>query len=132
MRRSATARRDHRSARKDDFDLGELAQPGINLDRTGVLLDDDVMADGEAKPGTFPGWFGCEEWIEHFFPYVGRNARAVVAYPDLHAVTEIPGGCGNDGFIGIVSDRCLTLRRCIEAIRDHIQQNSRNVLRKNI
>jgi len=55
------------------------------------LLDHYVVADGEAKPSAFPGWLCREEGIEHLFPYVGRDASAIVAYPDLHTVAEIPG-----------------------------------------
>ena len=31
-----------------------------------MLLDDDVVTDGEAKPGAFSGGFRCEERVEHF------------------------------------------------------------------
>ena len=54
-----------------------------------MLLDDDVVSDGEAKASTLSGGFGREEGIEHLFLYVRRNAGAVVANPDLYAVAEV-------------------------------------------
>jgi transposase len=54
-----------------------------------MLLDNDVVTDREAEPGAFPGGLGREEGIEHLVFYLGRNAGAVVANPDLHPVAEI-------------------------------------------
>ena len=42
-------------ARQNDPEFGELTGLGIDLDRPGMLLDDDVMAEGQAKPGAFAG-----------------------------------------------------------------------------
>ena len=70
-----------------------------------MLLDDDVVTDGQAKPGSFSGRFGCEERIEHLFLHFGRNARAVVANPDFHTVAEVLGR-GSKGwlvFVAVVS-----------------------------
>jgi hypothetical protein len=53
------------------------------------LFDDDIVADGQAKPGALSRGFSREEGIEHFLLYVGRNARAVVANRDLYAVAEV-------------------------------------------
>ena len=44
-----------------------------------MLLDDDVVTNGEAKARAFSGRFGRKERIEHLFLHVGRNARAIVA-----------------------------------------------------
>jgi hypothetical protein len=44
-----------------------------------MLLDNDVMADREAKAGTLASWLRREERIEQLFPDLGRNAGAVVA-----------------------------------------------------
>ena len=54
-----------------------------------MLLDDDVVSDGQAKASTLASRFCCEEGIEHLFPYFGRNARAVVAYPDFNFVAKV-------------------------------------------
>ena len=61
-----------------------------------MLLDDDVVTDGKAKARAFTGWLGCEERIEHLLLRFGRDAGAVVAYPDLDAVAEA-SGCGSNG-----------------------------------
>jgi hypothetical protein len=49
-----------------------------------MLLDDDVVADGEAQPGTFAGRFRREERVEHLFFHVRWNTGAIVADPDFH------------------------------------------------
>ena len=53
-----------------------------------MLLDDDVMTDGEAEAGAFSGWLGCEEGIEHLFPDLGWNASAIVADRNLYLIAE--------------------------------------------
>ena len=53
-----------------------------------MLFDHDVVADGEPESGAFSSRLGCEERIEHFILHLGRNASAVVADADLHAVPE--------------------------------------------
>jgi hypothetical protein len=77
--------------RQDDPELGELAGLRIDLNRPAMLLDDDVVADREAKPGAFASWLGCEERVEQFVFHLGRNAGAVVANPDLDAIPEALG-----------------------------------------
>ena len=42
-----------------------------------MLLDDDVMADGEAKSGALSGWLGREERIEQLVLHLGRNTGVV-------------------------------------------------------
>ena len=79
-----------------------------------MLLDDDVMADGEAKPGAFSGRFCCEEWIEHLFFHFRRNTGAVVADPDLHAVAQVLGGCDQGWLMAIAFG--VTLARRIETV----------------
>ena len=54
-----------------------------------MLLDNDVMADGEAQPGAFASRLGCKEGIEHLLLHLGRNTGAVVANPDLDAISQI-------------------------------------------
>ena len=41
-------------ARQNDPDFGEFARLRIDLDRAAMLLDDDVVADGKAKPVPSP------------------------------------------------------------------------------
>jgi len=42
-----------RHPRKNYPEFGELAGPGVDLDRSGVLLDDNIVAEGEAKARAF-------------------------------------------------------------------------------
>ena len=56
-----------------------------------MLFDDDVVTDGEPKTCALAGRFRREKRIEHLLLHVRRNTGAVVADPDFHMVTEIPG-----------------------------------------
>src|SRR5262245_2669717 len=39
-----------------DDELGEFAEPGFDVDPAAMLLDDDVVGDGETEPCPFSGW----------------------------------------------------------------------------
>ena len=54
-----------------------------------MLLDDDVVSDGQAKASALSGGFCREEGIEHLFLYFRRNADAVIANPDLDFVAKV-------------------------------------------
>ena len=56
-----------------------------------MLLDDDVVADGEAKTSAFSGRLGCEKRVEHLFFYVRRHTGAVVANSDFHTIAKVFG-----------------------------------------
>ena len=64
-----------------------------------MLLDDDVVTDGKAKARAFSGRLGREERIEHLFLHIGRNAGAVVADADFHAVAEVLGRGSQGGLV---------------------------------
>jgi hypothetical protein len=64
-----------------------------------MLFDNDVVTNGQAESSALPGGFSREEWIEHLLFYIGRNAGAVVANPDLYAVAEVLGGSRKSGLI---------------------------------
>ena len=81
-----------------------------------MLLDDDVMTDGQTEASALSGGFSCEEGIEHLFPDLGRDTHAVVANADLYPVTEIlRSGC-KLRLEAIVNRLSLTLSRRIEPI----------------
>src|SRR5262249_48164806 len=46
---------EHSSAGQSNDDLGELAGLRVDLDRATMLLDDDVVTDGEPEPGSLSG-----------------------------------------------------------------------------
>ena len=56
-----------------------------------MLLDDDVVTDGQTKPRSLADGLGREERIEHLVLDLGRNAGAVIADPDFDAVAEVLG-----------------------------------------
>jgi hypothetical protein len=80
---------EHCGARQNNPDLCELARLCIDFDETGVLLDDDVVADGEAKASAFSSGFGREEGVEHLFFNIGLDASAVIANPDFHTIAKV-------------------------------------------
>ena len=71
--------------------LISVYSPGcvIDLYRPRMLLHDDVVSDGQAKASALSSGFCCEKWIEHLFPYFGRDARAIVANPNLNFLAEV-------------------------------------------
>ena len=71
--------RNNSPTRQNDPDLSVLAGLRIDLDRTAMLLDDDIVADGEAKAGAFSGGLRREEGIENLFLHLRWNAGAIVA-----------------------------------------------------
>src|SRR5262249_18683520 len=55
----------HSNARQNDPDFGERPRLRIDLDCAAMLLNDDVMTDGEAKAGALTCRLRREERIEH-------------------------------------------------------------------
>src|SRR5215475_7230122 len=107
--------------RQDDAELGELAVFRVDVNRAAVLLDNDVMADGETKPSSLTGRLSREERIEYLFQHAGRNAGAVVTNPDLYAVTEVLRRCRKGRLVAHATILLLALGRGIEAVRDEVQ-----------
>ena len=81
-----------------------------------MLLDDDVVTDGQAKPSPFSSRFCREEGIEHLLPDLGRNAGAVVPNPDLYAVAEVLRRSRESGLIAITNVLLFALGRRIKAV----------------
>src|SRR5580704_16981681 len=92
-----------RRARQNNPEFGKLAGFGVDGDRTCMLFHDDVMTDRKPQSGALSSRLGGEERIEHLGLHLGRNARAIVANPDLDAVAEIFCRRREDGFKTIVS-----------------------------
>src|ERR1019366_6619842 len=82
----------------------------------GMLLDNDIVTDGQTKPSSLANGLCREERIKHLFLHLRRNARAVVADPDFDAVAEVLGR-GSKRRLVVASIRFrFTLRRRIEAV----------------
>ena len=81
-----------------------------------MLLDDDVVTDGQAKPGPFAGRLCRKERVEQLLLHLGRDTGAVVADPDFDTVAEVLGR-GSKRWL-VVASICfgLTLRRRVEAV----------------
>src|SRR5262245_14982513 len=107
---------EHSSTGQNNPDFSELAQLRIDFDGAGMLLDDDVMADGEAKAGALSGRFGREERVENLFLHVRRDAGAIIANPDFHTIAKVFGG-GSEGRL-VVAAVCFrsAFGRCMETV----------------
>src|SRR6202043_3052572 len=76
-------------ARQNNPEFGEVARLGVDLYRPAVLLDDDVVTNGQAQPSPFTGRFGREERVEQLLPHLRGYTGAVVAYPDFDPVAKV-------------------------------------------
>ena len=97
-----------------------------------MLLHDYVVSNREAKPGALSGWFGREEGIEHLISDLDRNAGAVIANRDRHAVAKVPRRSRNSRLIAIALILLFALGRRVEAVRDQVQQSPCDLLREYI
>src|SRR5215468_9465890 len=75
--------------RQADRELGIGAGFAFHRDRTAMLLRDDVVADRKPETGAFAGWFGREERLKKTVAVFGRDAGAIVPYPNLDGLAEI-------------------------------------------
>src|SRR5262249_22776544 len=107
-------------ARKNDPKLGVHTGLGVDIDRPAMLLDDDIVADGKAKPGALPGSLVCEKRVEQLLLHRGRNAGAVVADPDFHLIAKAAGRGRKGWLIAIISGLGFPLGRGIKAIGDEV------------
>src|SRR5215471_20857824 len=92
-----------RCSGKDNSEFGKFAGSRIDLNRAGMLLDDDIVADGQAKAGTLAGRLGRKKRVKHLVFHFRRDTGAIVAYPDLYTVTEISGGRSQSGLLAVHS-----------------------------
>lgn len=70
-----------------------------------TLLYDDVVTNGETQAGSFPSWFGGEEWIEHLLLDLGWYASAVIANPDFDPIAEVSCEDSKGWFKAIIARR---------------------------
>ena len=119
-------------SRQDDPKFSELAGLGINLYGPAMLLDDDVVTDGQAQPCPFTGRLCRKERVEQLPLHLRRDAGAVVADRDFHAVTKVLGRSSQRRLA--VASICFrfALRCRVEAIGDQVEQCPRNLLREKI
>src|SRR5262245_8420927 len=118
--------------RQHNPDLGELAGLCVNLNCARMLLDDDVMADGEAEASALSGRFGRKEWLKHLFFHVRRYASAVVTDPDFHTITKVSSrGCERRLVVAPIGFSSAP-GRSIKAVCNQIKKSPPDVLRKNV
>ena len=103
-------------ARQNDPKFGEFAGLRIDLNRPAMLLDDDVVTDGQAQPGPFTGRLGRKERVEQLLLHLGRYAGAVVANPDFDPVAEVLGRGSQRGLVIALIGVHFALGRGVEAV----------------
>ena len=97
-----------------------------------MLLDNDVVADGEAKTSAFSGRFGREKRVEHLFFYVRRHTGAVVANSDFHTIPKVSGRGRESWLVVATLSLCSAPGRSIEAVCNEIKKSPPDVLRENV
>src|SRR6516162_1425042 len=102
-------------ARQSDHENGR-ARLALDVDRAAVLLDYDVVAERQAKPGAFACRLRGEEWIEHFLFDMVRNAGPIVLYRDLDAVPEIASRSSKRRLVARLAPRSPAFRDRVEAV----------------
>src|SRR5580704_14964146 len=105
-----------RRPRQNNPEFRELPGSSVDLYRPGVLLDDDVVTDRQAKARTLARRLGGKKRIEDLFPDFRRNANTIVTYPDLHTVAEALCHSRDGGLEPVAAFLFLTLGSRIEAI----------------
>src|SRR4030095_15348169 len=121
MDRSLPLRKQGSRARQDQPDFREFSQLRIDFDQATMLLDDDVVSDGEPKSGTFAGRLCREKWVKHLLFHLSRNAGPIITDPNFDLVAEI-SGCGEENRLVVTSLCFLALGRRVEAIRDQVEK----------
>src|SRR3974390_2057904 len=97
-----------------------------------MLLHNDVVTDGEAKPGSFSGWLCCEERVEYLFFYFRLDTRAVIPNPDFHTIAKASCRGHQSRFIAIAISLGPTLFFRIKTVRDQVEQHPRELLREDV
>jgi hypothetical protein len=96
-----------------------------------MLLDDDVVRDGEPKSGTITSRLSREKWIEHLLFHLSRNTGSIVTDPNFNAVAEVPG-CGDKDRLVVASLGLLSLARRVEAVRNQVENRPTYLSRKQV
>src|SRR5262245_31177268 len=97
-----------------------------------MLLDNDVVTDGEPESSTFSSGFRGEERVEYLLFHFRRNAGAVVANCYFVTIAQILS-CGSQSWLVIAAIAFGSpFSRCIKAIGDQIKQSPRDVLREDV
>ena len=121
-----------RSARQHDLKLGEHAGLGLNLNQSAMLLDDDVMAERQAKPGPFAGGLVVKNGL-NILSFTSGGMPVPLSRILISTRSPRLLGRGHKGWlVGIAIGLRLALRRRIEAVRDQIEQHPGDLLGEHI
>src|SRR5262249_45652554 len=113
-------------------DLGVLTGLRGDLDRSRMLLHDDVVSDGQPEASALSSGFCCEEGIENLLPHLTWNAVAVVANPDLNFVAKVLCHRHYGWLIAIAAVLLFALGRRVEAVRNQVQESPCDLLGEDI
>ena len=111
--------------------FGELAGLRIDLDRPAMLLDDDVVTDGQAKPVPSPAGLVVKNGL-NIFSFTSGGMPVPLSRILISRCRQVLGrGSKRRLVIAAVCFR-LALRRRIKAIGNQVEQHPRDLLRKQI
>src|SRR4029453_18907629 len=97
-----------------------------------MLLDNDVVADREAKARPFPRRLGREKWVEDLVFYVWGDSGAIVSNPDLHTIAQTSGRGHKSWFIPINAGLRFSFRCRVKPVRNQVQKDPCNILWKDV
>ena len=110
------------STRQNNPDLSVLAGLAVDFNEPGMLLDNDIVTNGEAEAGTLARRLGGEEGIEHLFAHLKWDTGSVVPNPDLHSVTQT-SRCGSQRRLKAAIFRlAFAFGRGIEPVCNQVEQ----------
>src|SRR5579872_1223941 len=125
----ALGRRPH-GARQAHDEFGKLADAAFDIDAAAMAARHDIIADGEAEPGTLAGRLGREERREQLGADPVGNAYAVIAHADLDRLAEVSRRNLEGRLEFRLGAVALALVGGIEAVADEVEEDPRQILRR--
>jgi hypothetical protein len=105
-----------RRAWKNHPEFGEFTRLSLDLYRSGMLFDNNVVAKGQTETCSLSRRLCRKKRIEHLFPYLRQDASAVIAYLDFHTVAQIPCLGRKQRFVAVNTGFALAFHRRIESV----------------
>ena len=108
------------AGRKAQGEGGTLTDGACHIDRSLVLIGDNIVRNAQALSRPFADLFGREEWIEYLVDLVGGNTVAGIGDLDKHSRLF---GCGADGNLSFGAGIAHPFGNGLRRVDDDIQEN---------
>jgi hypothetical protein len=114
--------------RKDDREVGMISRLRLDLYRSRMFVDHDLVTDRQTEAGTLPGRFRREERREYFIQDTVFDADPVVPYRHRYGMLLILGGYFEQG-LEITPGIPVFEVSGITRVRYEVDKNAADVLR---